>query len=139
MGCLAKVEVAVIDLVAVATDAISSCIDAPLDKGLKLTSNCEGFFVRGNRDMLAAVVRNLVENAVKFTLPGGTIVISAVRRGSGIEIVGAEIWGWNNAGRSVRPVQTRSSYDEDWDGRRERLWTWLASLVETLWGASAAN
>jgi signal transduction histidine kinase len=42
--------------------------------------------VRAHRDMLAAVLRNLVSNAVKFTLPAGTITIAANRRGDFVEI-----------------------------------------------------
>ena len=36
--------------------------------------------------MLGAVLRNLVSNAVKFTLPGGTVTISARHRGKAVDI-----------------------------------------------------
>lgn len=82
----ATVELAAVDLADVAKDAVSVCLERATDKGLTLTSSCNGFVVRSDRDMLTAVLRNLVGNAVKFTLPGGAIMISAVQRAAGIEI-----------------------------------------------------
>ena len=51
--------------------------EAAAAKDLAVSAACEGCRVRGQRDMLATVLRNLVTNAVKFTRPGGTIHIAA--------------------------------------------------------------
>jgi two-component system sensor histidine kinase/response regulator len=82
----ATVDLAEVDLAGVASEALASCLEPAADKGIKLTAACDGLVVRGHRDMLAAVLRNLVGNAVKFTLPGGSVRISAVTRGSDVEI-----------------------------------------------------
>ena len=75
-----------VDLGAVADEVIKGASENASDKGLILRAKCAGRHVRGHRDMLAAVMRNLVSNAVKFTLPGGTISIAAEPRGESVEI-----------------------------------------------------
>ena len=78
------------NLAEVAREALDGAAEAASDKGLSLRSDCAGCQVRANRDMLCAVLRNLISNAIKFTLPGGSIAISARRRGEGIEIAVAD-------------------------------------------------
>ena len=80
------VTLADVDLETVAGDTIRGAGEAAADKGLTLVGACEGLRVHAHRDMLAAVLRNLVSNAVKFTLPGGIITIAGRRRGGAIDI-----------------------------------------------------
>ena len=80
------VTLADVDLETVAGDTIRGAGEAAADKGLTLVAACEGLRVHAHRDMLAAVLRNLVSNAVKFTLPGGIITIAGRRRGGAIDI-----------------------------------------------------
>jgi len=75
-----------VDLEGVAHQTMSGAAEAVADKGLILNSECQGLQVRAHRDMLAAVLRNLVSNAVKFTLPRGTITVSAHRRGERVVV-----------------------------------------------------
>ena len=70
----------------VAAEVMQGAAEAAADKGLTLAIDCQGATVRAQRDMLATVLRNLVSNAVKFTLPGGTITVAGRRTGSGVEI-----------------------------------------------------
>ncbi len=47
-------------------------------KNISITSTVpEDFIVLADRNMVSAVLRNLVSNAIKFTLPGGTVAISS--------------------------------------------------------------
>jgi two-component system sensor histidine kinase/response regulator len=75
-----------VDMADVAEEVLRGAAENAANKGLSLKAECAGLHVRGHRDMLAAVLRNLVSNAVKFTLPGGTIAIAARRHGDGVEI-----------------------------------------------------
>ncbi|TXM70444.1 hybrid sensor histidine kinase/response regulator [Methylobacterium sp. WL120] len=70
----------------VAAEVMQGAAEAAADKGLTLAIDCRGTTVRAQRDMLATVLRNLVSNAVKFTLPGGTITVAGRPTGRGVEI-----------------------------------------------------
>lgn len=70
----------------VAEEVLRAAADAASDKGITLHAACDGLHARGQRDMLATVLRNLVNNAVKFTLPGGSVVVAARRAGDAVEI-----------------------------------------------------
>ncbi|SDM89498.1 Signal transduction histidine kinase [Methylobacterium phyllostachyos] len=75
-----------VDLAAVAAEVVHGAAEAAADKGLKLEASCGGIVVLAQRDMLTTVLRNLVGNAVKFTLPGGTISVSGHCDGDEVEI-----------------------------------------------------
>lgn len=75
-----------VDLGTLADEVMQGATEAAADKGLTLRVSCDRLVVRAQRDMLATVLRNLVGNAVKFTLPGGTIVIAGQRDGDEVEI-----------------------------------------------------
>jgi len=75
-----------VDLGTLAGDVLKGAAEAASDKGLSLEASCDRTVVRAQRDMLATVLRNLVSNAIKFTLPGGTITVAARREGDAVEI-----------------------------------------------------
>lgn len=75
-----------VDLEEIARETLRGSAAVANEKSISLFVNCSGIQVRAHRDMLAAVLRNLVSNAVKFTLPGGTITITASRRSDFVEI-----------------------------------------------------
>lgn len=81
-----EVSLTDVDLDVLAREAIAGGVEAATDKGITLDTDCGGQWVCGQRDMLATVLRNLVSNAIKFTLPGGTVSISAERKPDGVEI-----------------------------------------------------
>ncbi|MCL2401681.1 MAG: HAMP domain-containing histidine kinase [Oscillospiraceae bacterium] len=53
------------------------------DRGLDVTANLpeEPIKTRGDRDSITQVVYNLIDNAIKFSRPGGTIVIELWKQG----------------------------------------------------------
>ncbi|GJD87285.1 Adaptive-response sensory-kinase SasA [Methylobacterium hispanicum] len=75
-----------VDLDAVTTEVMQGAAETAADKGLTLDASCAGIAVRAQRDMLTTVLRNLVGNAVKFTLPGGTVTVFGRRLGDEVEI-----------------------------------------------------
>jgi len=75
-----------VDLEEIARETVRGAAAAATEKSISLFVDCTGIQVRAHRDMLAAVLRNLVTNAVKFTLPGGKITIMACLRNDFVEI-----------------------------------------------------
>jgi signal transduction histidine kinase len=75
---------------------------------LELEPPADGTLARGDRARLSQVVSKLVENAIKFTPPGGKIVVRAEREGAHVRV-------------SVR--DTGRGIPEDWIGRIFDRWT----------------
>lgn len=69
------------------------CLVLADDRGIRLMLDVDGniiereIFVRGNRDRLKEVILNLISNALKHTLPGGTITLRGGRAGAAARIL----------------------------------------------------
>jgi two-component system, sensor histidine kinase and response regulator len=70
----------------VADEILREFAERANDKRLSLTSQCNDVWVLAHRDMLLVILRNLVGNALKFTLPGGSVDIAASSGENVIEI-----------------------------------------------------
>ena len=81
-----NVPLVAVDINAVATEAMKNAAESAADKAIRLHVDCNGLHVLSHKDMIATVFRNLVSNAIKFTLPGGTVTVSAGRVGGEVEI-----------------------------------------------------
>jgi two-component system phosphate regulon sensor histidine kinase PhoR len=60
---------------------------AAAEKGLALRVRPGGARVRGDRDRLEQAVANLVDNAVKYTPPGGSVEVGVEVRDDGVHLV----------------------------------------------------
>ncbi|HEY7524743.1 MAG TPA: ATP-binding protein [Candidatus Limnocylindrales bacterium] len=70
-----------LDLAALARSAVDLVRPAALNRSLELVIDVpERLPIRGDRDQLAQVLGNLLQNAVRYTPPGGRIVVHAERR-----------------------------------------------------------
>lgn len=71
---------------AVVAEVLGVAETAASDKGIALHASGVDMRVHAHRDMLSTVLRNLVSNATKFTLPGGRITISAEAGPDGVRV-----------------------------------------------------
>lgn len=81
-------EVAPIDLSRLLEDALELHQPAAEDRRLGFLTRIDpGLVVRGDRDLVFQMVSNLLDNAVKFTPPGGAICLQGRRIGAVVEVV----------------------------------------------------
>jgi two-component system OmpR family sensor kinase/two-component system sensor histidine kinase QseC len=99
-------QITTLDLAAAAAEAIADSrvlamtrhIDIVLDAG----PNCE---VRGDRDALRILARNLIDNAVRYTPPGGSVRVSC------IPTQGAVVLEVTDTGPGISPADRERVFD----------------------------
>lgn len=68
-------------------EAIDPLISTGNEKKIKIEIICsEKLFVKADPNMLKAIIRNLVSNALKYSYPASTVTISTVKKDANIEI-----------------------------------------------------
>jgi two-component system, OmpR family, phosphate regulon sensor histidine kinase PhoR len=60
--------------------------EAALRRGIDLRVRSTGVFVKSNAVLLASILRNLLTNSVKYTEPGGRILVGCRQAGSDVRI-----------------------------------------------------
>jgi signal transduction histidine kinase len=79
------------DLSALLADAAELYGAVAEEKGVHLVATpTEGLAMVGDRDLVLQAVANLLDNAIKFTPPGGAVTLAAARREGAVEIVVAD-------------------------------------------------
>lgn len=58
-----------------------------------------------DKDMLKAILRNLISNAIKFTMPGGVVIVSAIKENGSVTISVAD------TGTGIKPEQQSNIFD----------------------------
>jgi signal transduction histidine kinase len=72
----APMDLEKVDLSAAAAEGIKDTHDLALARNIELGLDATpGLFILGNREALRTLVRNLVDNAVRYTPPGGTVQV----------------------------------------------------------------
>jgi signal transduction histidine kinase len=64
-----------LDLAAIAARGIADTHALAVDRGIDLSLGGESVWVRGDAEALRALVRNLIDNAVRYTPAGGTVQV----------------------------------------------------------------
>lgn len=72
-----------LDLGAVAAVSIQPLMHMAEEKGVAVVNTIAPTRIRGDADLIRIVFRNLVSNAIKFSRPGGRVVLSAARGADG--------------------------------------------------------
>lgn len=76
-----------LDMARLVGDAVELYEPLAEEKGLRLSTELTpGITVRGNRHLLSQAVANLLDNAIKYTPPGGELRVALVRNGSGCRL-----------------------------------------------------
>jgi len=77
-----------IDLAMIVSDNLTNLHEAAQKKDIKLTSElCEQTYALADYTTISSVVKNLLNNSIKFTNEGGNVKISAIDKGDLIEVV----------------------------------------------------
>lgn len=117
------VPLGTVDLGAVVAEVLAGASMAAADKEITLAAQGCDARVHAHRDMLCTVLRNLVSNAVKFTLPGGSITVTAAAHPTDAIVVGVadtglgmEQGGVDDMFRLDRRSSTRGTAGESGSG-----------------------
>jgi signal transduction histidine kinase len=90
-GGAASAEIAPLDLGELATEVAGLYEPVAQDRGIELSvAHAEPAPVRGSRQLLAHALANLVDNAVKFTPPGGRVEVRVLRDEPGLRLIVAD-------------------------------------------------
>ena len=68
----------------------------------------ESSFINGKKDLIAAMIRNIVSNAIKFTNPGGFVTIKNVVVGGYVDIIISD----NGIGMNENEIQSLFDYSQ---------------------------
>jgi signal transduction histidine kinase len=99
------------DLTAVCSEAVSVMAPVALanKKTIELTGTQEPVWIRGNSEMLFRAIRNLVENAIRYTATGTSVIV---------EVSGTGIVGVMDRGPGIVAAERKLIFDRFW--RRDR-------------------
>lgn len=105
-GGAAAAEIAPLDLGQLAAEVVELYEPFAQERriGLRATA-CAPATLRGSRQLLAHALANLVDNALKFTPPGGTVDVQVLRDESGLQLVVADDGGGIPAADRERAVE----------------------------------
>jgi two-component system OmpR family sensor kinase/two-component system sensor histidine kinase QseC len=95
-----------VDLAAIAAEAIKDTHDLAVAKNIDLGLDAASdLYIQGNREALRTLVRNLVDNAVRYTPPGGTVQVRCSCTAGEAEL---EV---NDTGPGIAPADRERVFD----------------------------
>ncbi len=95
-----------VDLAAVAAEGVKDTHDLAVAKNIDLGLDAASdLYIQGNREALRTLVRNLVDNAVRYTPPGGTVQVRCSYP------TGAAVLEVNDTGPGIAPADRERVFD----------------------------
>ncbi len=82
-----QIEMDRVDLKNVVKRCINEVAIAMAERRIKLSSDLDECYVRGNEDMLYELVENLIQNAIRYNVEGGTIFVSLKNVGEEVKLI----------------------------------------------------
>lgn len=81
----------VVDLSTVAKEAVEQLQDTADNSNVQIDLRTETCILQGVPGLLHEIVYNLVENAIKYNIPGGTVAVSVGKTANGVELKVSDI------------------------------------------------
>jgi signal transduction histidine kinase len=86
-----KLELAPVDLTRLAEDVVSLYESVAEERSVRLVTHFEpAVIANGDRNRLYQALANLIDNAIKYTKPGGQVELTTVRRGDEAVVIVAD-------------------------------------------------
>jgi len=76
-----------INLANVSEEVVNLFANVAKEKNIQLSSEIQNLFINSDKNALATVLRNLVDNALKYTGENGKVIISAIDKPGKVELV----------------------------------------------------
>lgn len=109
-----KVEKSVINLAELGMEIINLYKEGANNKKLELVNNMnENIFIYADKYMIDTIIRNFVSNSIKFTNPGGKIIIKGVINGDNAEV------SVTDTGIGISPENQKNLFRIDEQFRRD--------------------
>jgi two-component system phosphate regulon sensor histidine kinase PhoR len=80
-----------VDLSTVAKEAVEQLQDTADNSNVQIDLRTESCILQGVPGLLHEIVYNLVENAIKYNIPGGTVAVSVGKTANGVELKVSDI------------------------------------------------
>ena len=80
-----------VDLSTVAKEAVEQLQDTADNSNVQIDLRTESCILQGVPGLLHEIVYNLVENAIKYNIPGGTVAVSVDKTANGVELKVSDI------------------------------------------------
>ena len=107
-----RLDIRDVDVGSLVSDAIETSRPAAQQRDIMLSAEApQGYCVRADPGRLLQVIGNLLTNAIKFTAPGGRVLLSAK------PVAGEAVFAVSDNGPGIAPGDMNHLFDRFWQAR----------------------